>query len=247
MPRNTDPIASSVWMRPPRRSRREQPALSRDQIVSAAIELLDAEGLNGLSMRRLGTKLDAGAMSVYWYVANKDELLELAMDKVMGEIDIPDPAEVGWRKAARACAEEYRSAILRHPWVIGLMGIRLTIGPNAMRMSDRMIGALRAAGFTGPELAHASSMLTSHAIGWATTEVAMRTASARADQSPAELVAELGPYLRALEAEYPNYVAWWQENQSIDMERLHGDGFDFGLERLLDGLEAWLARTKDTH
>jgi AcrR family transcriptional regulator len=244
MPRNTDPIATSVWMRPPPRPRRDQPPLSRDQIVSAAIALLDAEGLDGLSMRRLGTRLGAGATSAYWYVANKDELLELAVDKVMGEIDIPDPAEIGWRTAARACTQEYRSVLLRHPWVIGLMGVRPAIGPNAMRMSDRMIGALTAAGFTGAELAFASSMLASHAIGSATTEVAMHTASARAGKSVNELVAELDPYLRSLKDEYPSFVAWWYENKNVDMEKLQDDGFNFGLERLLDGLEMWLDRTK---
>jgi AcrR family transcriptional regulator len=244
MPRDTDPIATSVWMRPPPRSRGEQPPLSRDQIVSAAIELLDAEGLDGLSMRRLGNKLDAGATSAYWYVTNKDELLDLAVDKVMGEIDIPDPDEVGWQTVCGAYAQQYRSAILRHPWMIGLMGIRLTLGPNAMRMGDRLIEALAAAGFTRAELAFASSMLTSHAIGSATIEAAMHTASARAGKSTNELVADVGPYLRSLKADYPSYVGWWHENKSMDMEKVLDDGFNFGLERLLDSLEMWLNRTK---
>ena len=75
----------SVWLRPTR-ERTGQPSLSREQIVRAAIELLDAEGAAGLSMRRLGTKLGSGATSLYWHVANKDELLELAVDEVLGEI-----------------------------------------------------------------------------------------------------------------------------------------------------------------
>ncbi|MFG2007412.1 TetR/AcrR family transcriptional regulator [Spirillospora sp. NPDC048911] len=240
MPRNTDPIAASVWMRPPPRQRRGQPPLSRDQIVSAAIELLDAEGLDGLSMRRLGIKLDAGATSAYWYVTNKDELLELALDQVMGEIDVPDPAEVGWRAAARACAHEYRAALLRHPWVISLMGVQPAIGPNSMRMGDRMLGALMMAGFTGSELALASSLLSAHTIGSATLEAAMYRASSRAGKSPNELAAELDPYMRSLRAEYPSYAAWWSDNSGADIEKLQGDGFEFGLERLLDGLELWL-------
>jgi AcrR family transcriptional regulator len=245
MSRNTDAGAVSVWTRPPRRSRRGQPPLSRDQIVSAAIELLDAEGLDGLSMRRLGDRLGAGATSSYWYVANKDELLELAVDEVMGELDIPDPAEAGWRTAARVWAQEYRTALLRHPWVIGLMGARPTIGPNAMRMGDRMIGALTAAGFTGAELAFAGELLSSHAVGSATLTAAMHKASARAGKNPNELVAELDPYLRGLQAEYPDYIALWYETKGIDMDKLQEDGFDFGLERLLDGLEMWLDRSRD--
>jgi AcrR family transcriptional regulator len=244
MPRNTDPIAVSVWTRPPRRSRRDQPPLSRDQIVSAAIELLDAEGLDGLSMRRLGERLDAGATSAYWYVANKDELLELAVDKVMGELDLPDPADVGWRTAARVGAQEYRAALLRHPWVIGLMGARPTIGPNAMRMGDRMIGALAAAGLTGTELAFAGELLSSHAVGSATLAAAMHRVSDRAGKNPNELVAELDPYLQSLQAEYPNYIALWYETRGIDMDKLQDDGFNYGLERLLDGLEMSLRQPR---
>lgn len=242
MPKQTDLITTSVWIRQPAGSRRGQPALSLDQIVSAAIELLDGEGLGGLSMRRLGAKLDAGATSAYWYVRNKDELLELAVDKVMGEIDVPHPAEVGWRAAAGTCAREYRSAILRHPWMLGLLGVVPTIGPNAMRMSNRMIEALTAAGFTGPALAFASSALTSHAVGSATTAVAMYAASARAGKSPNELAAELEPYIHSLEADYRSYATWWHENKSLDVEKLQDEGFDFGLDRVLDGLEMWLDR-----
>jgi len=245
MPRNTDPIAVSVWTRPPRRARRGQPPLSRDQIVTAAIELLDAEGMDGLSMRRLGERLGAGATSSYWYVANKDELLELAVDQVMGELDIPDLAEAGWRTTARACAEEYRAVLLRHPWVIGLMGARPTIGPNAMRMGERMIGALAAAGFTGVELAFASELLSSHAVGSATIAAAMHQASDRAGKHPNELVAELDPYLRSLQDEYPGYIAVWYATKGIDMDKLHEDGFNYGLERILDGLEMRLHSPDD--
>lgn len=243
MAKNTDPIAGSVWIRPPHGARRGQPALSLGQIVSAAIELLDAEGLDGLSMRRLGAKLDAGATSAYWYVRNKDELLELAIDEVMGEVEIPDPARAGWRTAAASAAREYRAVILRHPWMIGLLGVLPAIGPKAMRMTDRMIGTLTAAGFSGAELTFASSMLASHAIGSAMSGVAMHTASARAGKSPNELVAELEPYIRSLAADHHSYSVMWRANKDVDIETLQQDSFDFGLERLLDGLQTWLDRT----
>src|SRR5215813_9588524 len=108
MDSNADPIASSIWVRPPKR-RSGAPTLSRDQIVRASVELLDAEGLAGFSMRRPGAKLGAGATSLYWHVTNKNGLLELAVDAVMGEIEIPDPDEVGWRTALRGYAEGLRS------------------------------------------------------------------------------------------------------------------------------------------
>jgi AcrR family transcriptional regulator len=241
MPRNTDPIATSVWVRPPR-SRRGQPSLSREQIVTAAIELLDAKGLSGLSMRRLGTKLGSGATSVYWYVANKDELLELAVDEVMGEVDIPDLEVVGWRAAAGGVVQGLRSVILRHSWITSLFGIRPAIGPQAMRMSDRVVTVLTAAGFEGIELAYASSLLMSHAIGSATTDSALHTATARSGKTANELVEEMGPYVHSIAADYPSYVKWWSENKNMDVEKLQEDSFNFGLERLLDGLEIWLEK-----
>ena len=241
MPRNTDPITTSVWVRPPR-SRRGQPSLSREQIVSAAIELLDAKGLSGLSMRRLGTKLGSGATSVYWYVANKDELLELAVDEVMGEVDLPDLEVVGWRAAAGGVVQGLRSVILRHSWITSLFGIRPAIGPQAMRMSDRIVTVLTAAGFEGIELAYASSLLMSHAIGSATTDSALHTATARSGKTANELVEEMGPYVHSIASEYPSYVKWWSENKNMDVEKLQEDSFNFGLERLLDGLEIWLEK-----
>src|SRR4051812_49283757 len=113
--------AASVWTRPPR-AKREQPTLDRDQIVDAAMELLDAEGLDGLSMRRLGTKLNSGATTVYWHVANKDELLELALDRAMAEVTVPGPDEDGWRAAATGFAHSLRTMIHRHPWTVTLFG-----------------------------------------------------------------------------------------------------------------------------
>lgn len=243
MPRDFDPIADSVWLRPDR-ARRGRPQLSREEIVGAAIELLDAEGLDGLSMRRLGAAVGAGATSLYFYVANKDELLELAIDEIMGEVEIPDLAEVGWRAAAGGIARGVRSMILRHPWMIGLLGLQANIGPNSMRVSDRAIAVLTAAGFSGLEIAWASSLLMSHAIGAATSESALRIAAARAGKSANEMVEQLDPYLERIGADYPSYTAWWQENKGMDLEKYQDDSFGFALERLLDGLQAWLDRPR---
>src|SRR5688500_876585 len=108
----------SVWTRPKRNRRREQPALSQEQIVAAAIKLLDANGIEALTMRKLGAELGAVATAVYWHVANKDELIELVVDHVYGEIDVPEissPDE--WRAAVTAFAQNFRNTILRHPWL----------------------------------------------------------------------------------------------------------------------------------
>jgi AcrR family transcriptional regulator len=239
--RRTDPIGDSIWLRPPR-GQGGQPALNRDQIVRATMELLDADGLPGLSMRRLGAKLGSGATSIYWYVANKDELLDLALDAAMGEVPVPDPAQVGWRAAAEAVARETRAMILRHPWIVGVFGVRPNIGPSSMRLGEDFIGVLEAAGFTGLAIAHASSALMAHAIGSAVTEAAWRTTVARSGMTEAEMEKVIESHAEEFMAGHPHYEKWWHANQMRDMRKLQEDSFTFGLERILDGLSAWLAR-----
>ena len=151
MPVKDDALVGSVWLRP-QRPTGERPALTRQQIVTAAIHMLDAEGAGGLSMRSLAAKLGAGAASLYWHVGNKDELLELALDEVQGEIVIPVVDEVGWRAAAGGLVRGVRDTALRHPWMIGLAGVKPAIGPMAMRLSDGAAGILTAAGFSGVEV-----------------------------------------------------------------------------------------------
>lgn len=240
MPGKSDPLLTTVWSRPPRPSG-NQPTLSREQIVRSAMELLDAEGLAGLSMRRLGSRLGSGATSIYWYVANKDELLDLVLDEAMGEVPVPDADEVGWRAAAAAMARGVRDVILRHPWVTSLFGVRPNIGPQAMRLSERAVTLLQRAGFTGMDVANASSLLMAHAIGSATTEAAWHAAVARSGMTPEEMEESIKAHHEAFTSGHPHLEKWWQEVQPYDMISAYETSFTFGLARLLDGLEAWLA------
>jgi AcrR family transcriptional regulator len=236
-----DRFFDSVWMRPPR-SRAGQPTLSRDQSVRVAIELLDADGAAGLSMRRLGTRLGSGATSIYWYVANKEELLELAVDEVMGEIYGPHSVDTSWRIGATVLVTGMRDVLLRHPWVLGLLGDKPTIGPNAMRFGERLVTLLTAAGFTGMEVAHVSTTLTAYAIGTATSGSAVISATRRSGLTPAELIQKIEPYMEQSGSGHSTYDTWRRENMSgyLDPERMWAESFDFGLERMLDGLELWL-------
>ncbi|GAA4593048.1 AcrR family transcriptional regulator [Actinoplanes octamycinicus] len=235
-------IAGTVWNRPPRATRGAPPHLSREQIVKTAIDLLDADGAAGLSMRRLGARLSSGTTSAYWYVTNKDELLELAVDEVLGEIYVPEPADADWRISVSTMARGMRDALLRHPWVIGELGIRPTLGPNAMRLGDRTVALLSAAGFSGMAISYAGSLLTAHAIGSATTESALAEASRRAGLSPAGLAARIEPIVERMDKDYPSYGAWHREFgvAGPDPDRIMEDTFAFGLERILDGLAHWL-------
>jgi len=242
-----DSFLDSVWMRPPR-ARAGQPTLSREQIVRAAIELLDADGPAGLSMRRLGTKLGSGATSLYWHVANKEELLEVAVDQVLGEVYVPEPGDTSWRIGMSVCTAGLHTTLLRHPWVIALLGTHPTMGPNAMRLGDRIVAVLVAAGFTAMEVSHASGLLHAYAIGAATTHSAATAAIRRSGQTPGEVMKQVEPYLDRVGPDHPSYDRWRRENDvlSMDPEQIMNEGFAFGLERLLDGLELWLAARQPT-
>lgn len=239
MPQSTDPLAGSIWLRPAR-SRPGQPTLSRDQIVRAALELLDAEGTEGLSMRRLAAKLGSGATSIYWYVANKDELLDLVLDEAMGEVRPSGPPGTDWRDEARAVVHAMRDMILRHPWLSTVLGLRPAIGPKAAQVSERVIAALTRAGFEGLELAYANSMLMSHAIGAASMQAAWSTTVRRSGMSDAEVQQSLEAHGDTMAAERPHYGKWWDSVQLPEVDRMQQDAYDFGVERLLDGLSAWL-------
>ena len=241
MPSQHDAFTSSVWLRPPR-AQTGQPGLTREQMVRAAIEILDAKGTAGLSMRRLGSKLGSGATSLYWHVTHKDELMELVVDEVLAEIYVPEPGDTSWRMAASVSARGMRSTLLRHPWVIAQLGVHPTLGPNAMRLGERMVKMLMAAGFTGMELSHASALLNAHAIGAATTESAFRAATRRAGLDAAGMVEAVGPHLEQAAAGHPEYDRWRRESgvMNQDPDRVLEEAFTFGLERILDGLESWL-------
>ncbi|WP_101790741.1 TetR/AcrR family transcriptional regulator [Nonomuraea indica] len=240
------PAVPSVWTRP--RKEREQPALSRGRIVTEAVRLLDADGIDALSMRSLGTRLGAGATSLYRHVASKDELIELAVDEVFGELEVP--AEAGpddWRAALAATAGSLRAMVLRHPWfasVVGQVGLAF-LGPNMMRMSDRVLGILGAAGFDVTEADRAMKALVAYVLGMATSEAAWLNVLAQSGQDEGELLRALMPAAEQAVRDHPHLRAFYaavprQEAQS-DLARRRDEDFDYGLQRLLDGLRHRLA------
>jgi AcrR family transcriptional regulator len=227
----------SVWTRP--RHKREQPALSRQQIVTEAVRLLDAEGIDALSMRRLGARLGAAATSIYWHVASKDELVELVVDAAYGELEVPEADDAaGWRAAVTGFAHSLRSMLLRHPWMASLLpqaGLA-HLGPNLMRMTDRLAALFETAGFTGRELRQAVNTVISYVLGVATTEAAWLTMVARAGVSEQEWVERLYPAAQAAAQAYPR-LRRYAEQPAPAPHKTREEDFDYGLERVLDGLE----------
>ncbi len=146
-------IPPPPWQRAPDRpARRRREPISREAIVTAAIGLMDREGLAALSMRRLAEELGTGAASLYWHVGSKDGLLDLVMDQIIGEGQVPDPDPPRWPEQLKQVARDQRRAILRHPWLVRVSIGRIPMGPNALRYSERILAILRAGGLP-PQLA----------------------------------------------------------------------------------------------
>ena len=235
--------ASSVWVRENREP--EQPALSRAAIVREAIAMLDAEGTEALSMRKLGVRLNAGATSLYRHVASKDELMELALDEVAAEIAVPAIEGKGWRAAARETGGSFRAAALRHPWlasVLGQAGLAY-LGPNLMAVSERLAALFVTAGFGDPS--GAIDALLSYVIGMSITEAAWLTAVARSGETETAFVARLLPAARQAAAGYDNLSRAYTDPPDTDPAQARDAKFASGLEIVLDGLATRLPSGQD--
>lgn len=225
----------SVWAR--QQSEPDQPALSRAVIVREAIAMLDAEGIEALSMRKLGARLNAGATSLYRHVATKDELMELAVDEVAAEIHVPPSDSPDWRAAVTEAAASFRATALRHPWlssVLGQAGLAY-LGPNLMSFSERLAALFTAIGF--PEPSGAIDAVLSYTIGMSSTEAAWLTTVARSGETEAEFINRLLPAAQQAAAGHDHLSgAYTDAVATTDPAAVRDEKFAYALEIVLDGL-----------
>ena len=213
-----------------RREAKRHAALTRERILRAAIRLADRDGIESLSMRKLGHKLGVEAMSLYNHVRNKVDMLDGMVDVVFGEIDLP-ASGVDWRTAMRTRAISARQALLRHPWAIGLMESRATPGPATLRHHDAVLGSLRTAGFSLEMAAHAYSILDGYIYGFTLTELTLPFSN------PEDVKKVAGNILQGFRGgEYP-YLAEMAVDRAMKPGYNYGDEFEFGLDLILDGIK----------
>lgn len=205
--------------------------LSRDRVLSGAVAIAGESGIASLTIRSLAQALGVKPMSIYYYVANKDELLDGIVDLVFDQIELPSTSGP-WREELRRWAHSARRVLTRNSWAIALLESRATPGPATLRHHDRIIGVLREAGFSVPMTAHAYALLDSYVYGFAIQESALpfnRTTAAPAVAAISQSFRDGDyPYLTELAAEHvlqPGYD--------------FGDEFELGLAIILDGLAAW--------
>ena len=142
-----------------------RPPLSPERILRAAIKLADRQGLEALSMRKLATTLKVEAMSLYNYVASKDELLDGMVDQIIGEITLPERGG-DWKSAMRARAVSALAVMTAHPWAPMLVVSRINVGPNMLRYIEATLGTLREAGFSWEELDRAWNTMDNYIYGF---------------------------------------------------------------------------------
>ena len=206
--------------------------LSKERVLQTAVTLADRHGIEWLSMRKLADELGVAAMSLYYHVPNKEELLDGMIDLVFGEIE-PPPTGVEWKAAMRTRAASTREVLARHRWAVGLMEGRTTHGPANLRLHNDVLGCLRTAGFSLEMTVRAYSVLDAYIYGFALQETDMTPESP--DDFAAEAQRQMEDY-KAVLADYPylvEVVGGYVAESGYD----YATEFLFGLDLILAGLD----------
>ncbi|MFE9694612.1 TetR/AcrR family transcriptional regulator [Micromonospora sp. NPDC005806] len=217
-------------------------ALTRDQIVRTAIELLDAEGLEGLNMRALGNRLNSAATAVYWHVKNKNNLVLLATDRVWSDLTLPDPAVNDWRTAATTMAIDLHAMFTRHPWLVQVLAAHVVYGEGKARHDDHSLAVYEAAGFTSDQADQATAAVFTYVLGNAAGTAANASLNRRLNEDPAA-EAQLQDAMnkaREIAMRYPRLRARLETPAAAAYAASSDKTFETGLGALLDGLEQQL-------
>ena len=202
--------------------------LSRERVLRAGLELADRNGIEALSMRKLARELGVEAMTLYYYVANKNDLVEGMADLVAGEIELP-PETLDWKEATRLRAMSAHAVLARHHWASPVW-MRVMIGPARMRYMNAAIGTYRRAGLSPAETELAFHTVENHIVGYTLQESNFLL---EAD----DLAAVAREFLEKLPVDEFPHLAEHIEQHLTHPEVIESGDFEFGLTLLLDGIE----------
>lgn len=228
-----------IWERIERSARGPRPALTHDKIARAAVAIADADGLAAVSMRRLAERLGVSTMGLYRYVDGKDDVYELMIDAVYGEIE---PPAGDWRTVARSLAEQTRRLALRHPWLAHIRQLvpNALLTPNLLALFETMLISIEDTGLDVDTMTAVFGMIMAFVTGAASAEVAERE-SLRRRGWPAEKDPRLAylPQVRWMmgTGRYPMVTKYIVEGSNKDDAEW---GFQFGLDCVLDGIASRL-------
>ncbi|PXX65572.1 TetR family transcriptional regulator [Nocardia tenerifensis] len=224
-----------VWERPEPPDRPVPAPLNREQIVRAAIQLADADGLDAVSLRKVAAALNVGPMRLYGYIDTKEELLDLMVDAVHADIR---PTGDGWREVLRSLAESTRRAAHQHEWLADLIGGRPQLGPNTLASGESVLAAMD--GVDLDIVVPAVDAVNAYVIGAVRREITERRAERASGMDKTQWQVAFGPYLVRTFATglFPALAKMVHDGPHLDADQTFWTGLDF----VLDGIEARIAR-----
>ncbi|GAA4203754.1 TetR/AcrR family transcriptional regulator C-terminal domain-containing protein [Streptosporangium oxazolinicum] len=232
---------TSLWERLERADKSARPTLSAHRIARAAVDIADADGLDAITMRRLATELGVGPMAAYRHVSGRDDVVELMVDLVYGEVDVPRDA--GWRETMRALALGVHALVLKHAWLTQLSTAQAAyeLTPNRMALAERTLAALRETDLDVDTAITVFRTVTAYVHGATAAEVGLRRLAsdrgwATGDETRTGLSAQMGWLLNT--GRYPEFERYTREATRKDDLRWQ---FETGLEHVLDGIAVRLA------
>lgn len=232
---------ATIWMRPERPSRPlpgPQRTHSRKQIAAAAIEIADAEGLDAASMRQIAAKIGAGAMTLYHYIGSREDLIELMVDMVTGEMNLPDPPSGDWRAQITHVAREKRALWLRHPWLAARLPGHPIWGPNSLRVQEFMLGALDGFDLSMDEVVTMVALINGYVDSFVRAEVGWTEETRRTKVEIQEWMRWAAPHAREIvvSGKYPMFARVLMETSTPRMDP--DERFEHGMTIVLDSIAA---------
>jgi AcrR family transcriptional regulator len=216
--------------------------LTADQIIRAAIELLDDEGLDGLNMRSLGDRLGSAATAIYWHIKTKDDLVRLAGDAIWNEVELPDLDSTDWRTAATAMATGLHAMLARHPWLGQAFGSHLLYGPGKSRYDDHSLAGYEKAGFAAADADRAAATVLIFVLGSAlgpAAQVSLSRRLTRTGKNPQEALQDTVTKAREVAMRFPR-LRERLDTTAVGYSAAPERSFEFGLQAILDGFEVRL-------
>ncbi len=229
MPADSD-AADSAAVPGPRRRRGPRPRHTREQVIEAAIAIADADGLEAVTIRAVAARLQAGAMSLYSYVPDKQALVYAMVEQVSEELELPPEPSGDWRADVRWFTRQQRAIVHRHPWLIAALSHRQPLGPATLAYLEFMLAALEPAGLEPGAILETVALLNGFVINLARAELVERDAI-----DPAQAAADgarLGELLAS--GRYPRFAAAISASGPPRAEL--AAEFDRLLDRIIDGL-----------
>jgi AcrR family transcriptional regulator len=233
-----------LWGLEKKASRGPKPALSIDRIAQAAIDVADAEGIEALSMQRLAERLGYSTMSLYRYVPGKAELIAVMLDVAAGSPPALDAAAEGWRRALERWAKELLAIYTRRPWILRVALSSPPLGPNRSGWMEAGLRALSATALTQREVLATVTLVEGYVRSAARFAIDLAQAEQHTGVAAGAWGMAYGQLLgQVIDADrFPTLCALVASGVFDRPEDTPDDEFEFGLQRLLDGIEILVRR-----